>query len=160
MVFGLEELAHSSSLVALHDILNRFPLQHLAADLFSAIFVAVVCHGVSHTRNFATVILNKLYNFWVHQQHVGKISWMDGWLNTPSNHRVHHGRNPQYIDKNFGGIFILWDKLFGTYEKEIEAVSFGVGIDPEPLSPREVLAMGFKPGDASPATPGLQKPQT
>jgi alkylglycerol monooxygenase len=109
---------------------------------------------------FATVILNKLYNFWVHQQHVGKISWMDGWLNTPSNHRVHHGRNPQYIDKNFGGIFIIWDKLFGTYEKEEENVSFGVSIDPEPFSPREVFAMGFKRVDASPATPALRKPQT
>ena len=109
---------------------------------------------------FATVILNKLYNFWVHQQHVGKISWMDGWLNTPSNHRVHHGRNPQYIDKNFGGIFILWDKLFGTYEKELEPVSFGVSVDPERFSPREVLGMGFRPSDVSPATPALQKPQT
>ncbi len=52
--------------------------------------------------------------------------WIEAWLNTPTHHRVHHGMNPKYLDKNFGGTFILWDKLFGTYAEETEPVVYGV----------------------------------
>ncbi|MGL6014250.1 MAG: sterol desaturase family protein, partial [Shewanella oncorhynchi] len=49
------------------------------------------------------------------------------WVfNTPSHHRVHHGRNPQYIDKNYAGVLIIWDKLFGTFEPEVETVIYGI----------------------------------
>ena len=47
-------------------------------------------------------------------------------LNTPSNHRVHHGRNPKYIDRNHGGILIVWDRLFGTYQEEEEEPAYGI----------------------------------
>jgi len=53
-------------------------------------------------------------------------SWIESWLNTPTHHRVHHGINPKYLDKNFGGTFIIWDKLFGTYAEETEPVVYGV----------------------------------
>jgi len=52
--------------------------------------------------------------------------WIESWLNTPTHHRVHHGMNPKYLDKNFGGTFIVWDKLFGTYAEETEPVVYGV----------------------------------
>lgn len=52
--------------------------------------------------------------------------WIESWLNTPTHHRVHHAINPAYLDKNFGGTFILWDKLFGTYAEEVEAPVYGV----------------------------------
>lgn len=52
--------------------------------------------------------------------------WIESWLNTPTHHRVHHGINPKYLDKNFGGTFIIWDKLFGTYAEETEPVVYGV----------------------------------
>jgi len=52
--------------------------------------------------------------------------WIESWLNTPTHHRVHHGINPAYLDKNFGGTFIVWDKLFGTYAEEREPVVYGV----------------------------------
>ena len=49
------------------------------------------------------------------------------WLfNTPSHHRVHHGSNPQYLDRNYGGVFIVWDRLFGTFEPEVEPVRYGL----------------------------------
>lgn len=63
---------------------------------------------------------------WIHTELVGRLRWLDPWLNTPSNHRVHHGRNPQYIDKNYGGILIVWDRLFGTYAAEVEPVDYGL----------------------------------
>ena len=68
----------------------------------------------------ATVSLNLIYQFWVHTQHVPKLGFIEWFMVTPSNHRVHHARNDQYVDKNYGGVFILWDRLFGTFQDELE----------------------------------------
>ena len=68
----------------------------------------------------ATVSLNLIYQFWVHTQHVPKLGFIEWFMVTPSNHRVHHARNDQYVDKNYGGVFILWDRLFGTFQDELD----------------------------------------
>lgn len=72
--------------------------------------------------------VNLIYQFWVHTRHVGSLGALDRWLVTPSNHRVHHARNSAYVDRNYGGIFIVWDRLFGTFEPERveEPVVYGV----------------------------------
>lgn len=76
---------------------------------------------------FATVsAIDLIYQFWVHTRHVGSLGWLDTVFVTPSNHRVHHAQNARYIDKNYGGILIVWDRLFGTFEPESEPVVFGV----------------------------------
>ncbi|MCY1353464.1 Fatty acid hydroxylase superfamily protein [compost metagenome] len=78
---------------------------------------------------FLTVgALNLLYQFWVHTRHVPKLGWFEWVFITPSNHRVHHAQNPVYMDRNYGGVFILWDRLFGTFQEELdeEPVIFGV----------------------------------
>ena len=68
---------------------------------------------------FATMLtVNTLYQFWIHTRSVGKLGALEGIINTPSAHRVHHGVDPQYIDKNYGGMLSIWDRLFGTYEPE------------------------------------------
>lgn len=65
--------------------------------------------------------LNLVYQFWVHTQHIGKLGGLDRILVTPSNHRVHHAQNDIYIDKNYGGVFVLWDRFFGTFQEEIDS---------------------------------------
>ena len=70
--------------------------------------------------------ITTLYQLWVHTELVGKLGFLDRILNTPSNHRVHHGSNPQYLDRNYGAMFIFWDHLFGTYEPELEPVVYGL----------------------------------
>ena len=71
---------------------------------------------------FAVVaLIDLLYQFWVHTQQVGKLGWFDRWFCAPSNHRVHHGVNDRYLDKNYGGILIVWDRLFGSYAEEDDA---------------------------------------
>jgi sterol desaturase/sphingolipid hydroxylase (fatty acid hydroxylase superfamily) len=72
--------------------------------------------------------LNLIYQFWVHTQFVGKLGWFDRVFVTPSNHRVHHAQNEIYIDRNYGGILVLWDRLFGSFQQELdeEPVVFGV----------------------------------
>ncbi|MBF5004084.1 lysoplasmalogenase family protein [Diaphorobacter caeni] len=63
-------------------------------------------------------LIDLLYQFWVHTEQVRRLGWFDRWFCAPSNHRVHHAVNDQYIDKNYGGILILWDRLFGTFKQE------------------------------------------
>ena len=78
---------------------------------------------------FLTVAaLNLLYQFWVHTRHIPKLGWFEWVFVSPSNHRVHHAQNPVYMDRNYGGVFIIWDRLFGTFQEELdeEPVIFGV----------------------------------
>jgi sterol desaturase/sphingolipid hydroxylase (fatty acid hydroxylase superfamily) len=69
---------------------------------------------------------NTLYQFWIHTRLIGRLGPLEWVLNTPSNHRVHHGRDPKYIDKNHGGTLIVWDRLFGTYQREEEEPVYGI----------------------------------
>ena len=72
--------------------------------------------------------LNLVYQFWVHTEHVPELGALEYVFVTPSNHRVHHAQNDCYLDKNFGGVFIVWDRLFGSYQRELpsEACIYGI----------------------------------
>ena len=69
---------------------------------------------------------NLLYQFWIHTRLIGTLGPLEWVMNTPSHHRVHHGTNPEYIDKNYAGIFIVWDRMFGTFEPEVEPPVYGI----------------------------------
>lgn len=69
---------------------------------------------------------NLLYQFWIHTEHIGKLGWLEYIINTPSHHRVHHGRDPKYIDTNYAGVFIIWDRMFGTFKEEEETPTYGI----------------------------------
>jgi alkylglycerol monooxygenase len=70
-------------------------------------------------------LIDLLYQFWVHTEQVGKLGWFDRVFCSPSNHRVHHAVNDRYIDKNYGGLLVVWDRLFGTFVEEDEACVYG-----------------------------------
>ncbi|MDH3492556.1 MAG: sterol desaturase family protein [Acidobacteriota bacterium] len=70
--------------------------------------------------------LNLIYQFWIHTELIDRLGPFEYVFNTPSHHRVHHGVNKQYLDKNYAGIFIVWDRLFGTFEPEVEKVEYGI----------------------------------
>ncbi len=79
---------------------------------------------------FAVIgLVDLLYQFWIHTELVGKLGWYDRVFASPSNHRVHHAVNRKYLDKNYGGILIVWDRLFGTFIEEDEACVYGVTAD-------------------------------
>jgi len=67
-----------------------------------------------------------LYQFWIHTELIGRMGPLERVLNTPSHHRVHHGIDPEYLDKNYGGIVIVWDRLFGTFKPEAEHPTYGI----------------------------------
>jgi sterol desaturase/sphingolipid hydroxylase (fatty acid hydroxylase superfamily) len=88
-------------------------------------FIPLVLLGFSPLQVLIGYKVILTYQYLIHTEYLRNLGPLELILNTPSNHRVHHGRNQQYVDKNYGGIFIIWDRLFGTYEPEIENVEFG-----------------------------------
>jgi sterol desaturase/sphingolipid hydroxylase (fatty acid hydroxylase superfamily) len=76
-----------------------------------------------------------IYQFWLHTELVGRLGPLEAVMNTPSHHRVHHGKNIAYLDKNHAGIFIIWDKLFGTFAPEVEPVRYGLTKDIRSFNP-------------------------
>ena len=66
----------------------------------------------------SALFLNLLYQFWLHADWIPRLGWLEYVFNTPSSHRVHHARNPEYLDANYGGVLIVFDRLFGTYIAE------------------------------------------
>ena len=89
-------------------------------------YLPLAIAGVPPVVFVAVGLIDLLYQFWIHTELVGKLGWFDFIFASPSNHRVHHGINDRYLDKNYGGILILWDRLFGTFEEEVETTVFGV----------------------------------
>ncbi|NDG84069.1 MAG: fatty acid hydroxylase family protein, partial [Proteobacteria bacterium] len=92
--------------------------------------------GFSPQMIIPVVAANLVFQFLPHTRVIGKLpGWIDFWLNTPYQHQVHHGANRVYWDKNYGGTFILWDRLFGTYQDQTEEVYYGITIHPESWDP-------------------------
>jgi sterol desaturase/sphingolipid hydroxylase (fatty acid hydroxylase superfamily) len=84
--------------------------------------------------------ISLLYQFWIHTESVDRLGPFEWFMNTPSHHRVHHGANIPYLDKNHGGVLIIWDRLFGTFANEDERVIYGLTKDIETFNP---LRIGF-----------------
>jgi len=87
---------------------------------------------------FFGIIVVLAYQTWIHTELIGKLGPLDAVLNTPANHRVHHGCDDKYIDKNYGGIMIIWDRLFGTYQAEEETPIYGLKRDYDSVTPFSV----------------------
>ena len=72
---------------------------------------------------------NLIYQFWIHTEAIYKFPrWIEYVMNTPSHHRVHHATNPRYLDRNYAGTFIIWDRIFGTFTEEVEGEKIRYGI--------------------------------
>jgi len=136
--YWLHRLGHERNVLwAAHSVHHQSEEYNLTTALrqtssgfiFSWVFyLPLALIGVPPLVFITVASLNLLYQFWVHTRHVPKLGWLEGVLITPSNHRVHHAQNPVYLDRNYGGVFIFWDRLFGTFKEEdpAEPVVFGV----------------------------------
>ena len=97
--------------------------------LFGWVFyVPMALAGVPPALFVAVGLIDLLYQFWIHTRQIGRLGWFDRVFASPSNHRVHHAVNDRYIDRNYGGVLILWDRLFGTFEEERDAEPAVYGI--------------------------------
>ena len=90
---------------------ERVSMGHL---IYSPLFLV----GFHPNHLIFMLAINIMYQSWLHTNLIGKLGWLEGIVNTPSAHRVHHGKNADYLDRNLGGIFMIWDRIFGTYVEE------------------------------------------
>ena len=88
-------------------------------------------------------VISTLWGIVGHTQIIGKLGPLELIFNTPSHHRVHHGSNPQYIDKNYGNLLIIWDRMFGTFEPEKEPVKYGLVRNVNTFNPTKITFMGW-----------------
>jgi sterol desaturase/sphingolipid hydroxylase (fatty acid hydroxylase superfamily) len=113
---------HSSTHYNLSTALRQ-PWTTFAAPLF---YLPLALAGFDPLLIVTVHSINLIYQFWIHTELIDRLGPLEWVMNTPSHHRVHHGRNVRYLDRNHAGIFIVWDRLFGTFQAETERVDFGL----------------------------------
>jgi sterol desaturase/sphingolipid hydroxylase (fatty acid hydroxylase superfamily) len=125
LVWASHQVHHSSEWYNLSTALR----QTATGALFVwPLYLPLALLGVPPVVFGAVALIDLLYQYWVHTELVGRLGWADRVFVTPSNHRVHHGQNDYCLDRNYGGILILWDRLFGTFaeERSDEKVVYGI----------------------------------
>jgi alkylglycerol monooxygenase len=125
LLWAVHSVHHSSE----HYNLSTALRQPAFAVLFNwPFFLVLAVLGVPVEMMVAVGLIDLLYQYWVHTELVGRLGWFDRVFVSPSNHRVHHGQNDYCLDKNYGGILIIWDRLFGTFapEREREKITYGI----------------------------------
>lgn len=144
VLWALHSIHHSSEEYDLSTAMRIF----CWSDFFLWIFFApLVLIGFEVAQVVICMITVFTYMTWVHTEKIGKLGRFDCLFNSPSNHRVHHGTNRQYRDKNYAGILMIWDRFFGTYQPEIEKVQYGlthqIGTsDPIKVTLHELVLLG------------------
>ncbi len=136
--YWLHRVSHESALFwaahVVHHQSRRFNLstalrQESAYALTGwPFFLPMALVGVPPAQFAMAGIVVLFYQFWIHTEHVPKLGWLDRWFSTPSNHRVHHATNPRYLDRNYGAILVVWDRLFGSFEPESERCDYGTTV--------------------------------
>lgn len=106
-------------------------------------FMVLPLLGFDPTIIAAAGVMSTLWGIVGHTQIVGRLAFFEWIFNTPSHHRVHHGSNEQYIDKNYGNLLIIWDKMFGTFEPEKEKVKFGLVNNVNTFNPTKITFMAW-----------------
>lgn len=117
----------------------------LASNFYRLIVQAPLClAGFQPAMIITMESLILIYAFLLHTEHIKKLGYFEIIFNTPSHHRVHHGSNEQYIDKNFGTVLIIWDKLFGTFQPEEEKPVYGITSSSSDTNPIAVVSHEWK----------------
>jgi len=102
-------------------------------------WIPLVLVGFHPVMILVQMSISLLYQYWIHTELIDKLpKWFEYIFNTPSHHRVHHATNPQYLDRNHAGIFIIWDRLFGTFELEVEKPIYGLTTNINTFNPIKV----------------------
>jgi alkylglycerol monooxygenase len=123
-LWGAHVVHHQSEYYNLSVALRQSWFHNLLAFF---IFLPVPVLGIDPITFFTVLSVNSFFQFWIHTEAIKKLPrWFEFIFNTPAHHRVHHGVNPKYIDKNHAGMFIIWDRMFGTFREEEETPTYGI----------------------------------
>jgi alkylglycerol monooxygenase len=123
LMWAVHSVHHQSEDMNLAVALRQPALQAPSVVLF---FLPLALVGVDPRVVMLAYTFNLIYQFGIHTELVRTLGPLEWILNTPSHHRVHHGRNPQYLDKNYGGVLIVWDRMFGSFAPEVERPVYGI----------------------------------
>ena len=125
ILWAAHSVHHQSEEYNLSTALRQTSTGFLLSWIF---YLPMAVLGVPLLVFVSVAVLNLLYQFWVHTRHIPKLGWFEWFFVSPSNHRAHHAQNALYMDRNYGGVFIIWDRLFGSFQEEDdnEPVIFGV----------------------------------
>ncbi len=117
-----------------------------AQRLFQFLFFdwILVLFGFSPEMVYSMAAVHLFLAYWHHTKVIGRMGWLEKWFVTPSHHRVHHGVNTQYLDKNYSEFLIIWDKWFGTFEEEVEPICYGVTNPPRTWDPLAINLQYWK----------------
>ena len=122
LLWGSHVVHHQSQLFNFSTALRQESFFPVIACFFFAVMALL---GIPPYQFVLIGLFVLIYQFWIHTEHIGKLGWFDSLFSSPSNHRVHHAINGEYIDKNFGAVLIIWDRIFGTYQEEKSACIYG-----------------------------------
>lgn len=136
LLWATHEAHHSSEQYTLTTALR----QPWTEPLVVVFWLPLPLLGLPPEMLLAAHTVNLVYQYWIHTELISRLGVLEWILNTPSHHRVHHGSNPRYLDRNHGGILIVWDRLFGTFEPEAEPPVYGLTT---PLAKRDVVHASF-----------------
>ncbi len=140
----MHESRHLWAIHVVHHSSERYNLstalrQPVADTLGTSVPYGLLCLAGLSPELVATARgVNLLYQFWIHTETIGRLGAPEVVLNSPSHHRVHHGSNPPYLDRNHGSILIVWDRLFGTFEPEGETAVYGLTKDIKTFNPGRI----------------------
>jgi len=151
--YWLHRVSHESALFwaahVVHHQSRRFNLstalrQESAYALTGwPFFLPMALVGVPPALFALAGIVVLFYQFWIHTEHVGALGALDRWLSTPSNHRVHHATNARYLDRNYGAILVVWDRLFGSFEPESEPCVYGTTVPLAGWDPLHAVSVNY-----------------
>lgn len=139
-LWAFHHVHHSSPRM---NLTSAYRLNWFSALVSPLFFVPLALLGLPPAYIVVSYTLNLLYQFFLHTEAVDKIKPLEGIIDTPSAHRVHHGSNDVYIDKNFGGVFMWWDRMFKTYQPETEKVIYGIPGEAVTNNPFKLVLQGF-----------------
>lgn len=133
-LWGSHVVHHQSTEFNLTTALRQPASAFLSGWVF---YLPLALCGVPLSVYLTVGIAQLLYQFWPHTRHIGKLGALDRWVQTPSNHRVHHACNGRYLNKNYVGVFLIWDRLFGTFEEECADTPcvYGITDNVDPWNP-------------------------
>ncbi|MCO5230739.1 MAG: sterol desaturase family protein [Chitinophagales bacterium] len=139
LFWGSHAVHHQSEDYNFSVALRQSSLQTFVSAWF---YLPLAFLGFSFKSFLTVATIQTLYQFWIHTEMIHKLpKFIEFIFNTPSHHRVHHSSNPKYIDKNHGGTFIIWDRIFGTFKEEEDAIDYGVT---KPVNSWNILWVNFE----------------
>lgn len=141
LLWAFHHTHHSSTL---YNLSGAYRLNWFGGLVNLFFFIPLILIGFSPTFVVGSIALNLFYQFFLHTEAIGKLGFWEKIFNTPSAHRVRHATNEEYIDKNFGGVLIIWDKLFDTYQEEKTKPMYGVTTGFVGYNPLKIIFKGFE----------------